>query len=92
MKDPGQSFDTQSFISQLGESGVDLSELPGNMFQRFSIYFDRPDSDLDMEFAVELVKFGSGTIVASAENITTTHVVVGKDGSRLSEIRSTVSQ
>jgi DNA ligase 4 len=92
MKDPGRPFDKQSFISQLEDSGVDLSELPGNMFQRCSIYFDRPDPDLDMEFAVELVKFGRGTIVASVENITTTHVVVGRDRSRLSEIRNTISR
>jgi DNA ligase 4 len=92
MKVLDRPFDKQSFIGQLEESGVDLSELPGNMFHRFSIYFDRPDSDLDMEFAVELVKFAGGTIVPSFEDINTTHVVVGKDRSKLSEIRTTIAQ
>ena len=92
MKEPRCRFDKQAFISQLEDGGVDLSELPGSMFQRFAVYFDRPESDLDMEFAVELVKFGGGTIVGSVENITKTHVVVGRDGSRLSEIRSAISR
>jgi BRCA1 C Terminus (BRCT) domain len=91
MKDPTRPFDKQSFISQVEGSGVDLSELPGNMFQRCSVYFDRPDADLDMAFAIELVKFGGGTVVGSAD-ITTTHVVVGRDAARLSEVRSTISR
>jgi DNA ligase-4 len=91
MKEPRQ-FDKQAFISQLEGGGVDLSDLPGNMFQRFSVYFDRPDSDLDMEVAMELVKFGGGRVVDSAEDGTTTHVVVGLDRSRLSEIRSAISR
>jgi hypothetical protein len=92
MKDPTRPFDKRSFMSQLEHSGVDLSELPGNMFQRFSVYFDRPDTDLDMGFAVELVKLGGGTVVSSADNIITTHVVVGRDAARLSEVRSAVSR
>jgi DNA ligase-4 len=91
IKEPRRSFDKQAFISQLEDRGVDLSELPGSMFQRFFVYFDHPEADLDMEFAVELIGFGGGTVVGSIENITT-HVVVGKDRSRLSEIRGTISR
>jgi hypothetical protein len=92
MKEPLRPFDKQAFISQLEDRGVDLSELPGSMFQRFSVYFDRPESDLDMEFAVELAKFGGGTIVDSLDNAAATHVVTGRDGARLSEIRSAISR
>jgi DNA ligase-4 len=92
MKDPSRPLDKQAFMSQLEAGGVDLSELPGNMFRRFSIYFDRPDSDLDMEFAVELIKFGGGTILGSVDKITATHIVIGSDKSRLNEIRSAISR
>ena len=61
------------------------------MFQRFSVYFDRPESDLDMEFAVELVKFGGGKILDSVD-AKATHIVVGSDMARLGEIRGAISR
>lgn len=79
------------FFSQLDEHGVEIEEKPGNMFRRITALFDSLDSDMELSYAKQIVEFANGKVAKSLDDKTITHIVVGKDRSRLDHIRTVLS-
>ena len=92
MKNPSERIDEAMFFSQLEDHGIDVDELPGNMFRRVVAYFDNDESDEEACFAEQIVKFANGKVVKTLDDVKITHIVVGNDKSRLDNIRVTVSK
>lgn len=73
------------------------------MFHGLTIYLDKaPLSESDqmlqqcspepaLDFVSNIVRFGSGEVADDLNNTSITHVVIGKDRSRLQSIRETIS-
>src|ERR1700753_1221850 len=55
-----KQMDQDMFFNQLGDHGIDVDELPGNMFRRIVAYFDGNESDLDFQFAQQIIQFANG--------------------------------
>ncbi|KAF2758851.1 ATP-dependent DNA ligase [Pseudovirgaria hyperparasitica] len=86
---------------------IDMGGLPGCVFRGVVVYFDNGSSDTVMEdedvcstgkedklsmfLATNIVRFGSGRTCGDLDDCNITHVVIGKDRSRLKDIRSQIS-
>jgi DNA ligase-4 len=79
-------------LQQLEEHGIDVEEMPANMFHRVTAYFDSPEADVEMECAESILRFANGKLAESISSDEVTHVVLGKDRSRLDEIRHFISK
>ena len=93
MPEPEDKPRSFNFFNQLDEHGVDVDDMPGTMFRRTVVYFDKADSaDLNMEYAQHVVRMANGTLVNDLDNELLTHIVVSEDRSRLSDLRKTISR
>jgi DNA ligase-4 len=73
------------------------------MFHSLTIYLDKAPLDESdqmlqqcspepaLDFASSTVRFGSGKVTDDLNNASITHIVIGKDRSRLQSIRETIS-
>ena len=73
------------------------------MFHSLTIYLDKAPLDESdqmlqqcspepaLDFASSTVRFGSGKVTNDLNNTSITHIVIGKDRSRLQSIRETIS-
>lgn len=93
MPEPESKPDKFNFFLQLEAHDVDVDDMYGIMFRRTVVYFDKADStDLDMEYAELILRMANGTIVNDVDSDLLTHIVVGEDRSRLSELRKIISR
>jgi DNA ligase 4 len=92
METPSNPIDQDLFFNQLEEHGINVEDLPGNIFRRMVAFFDNDGSDVEMRFAEQIIRFANGKIANGLEDTGITHVVIGRDRSRLDEIKSTVSR
>jgi DNA ligase-4 len=92
MKKPVERIDEAVFFSQLEDHGIDVDELPGNIFRRVVAYFDCGESDEEARFAEQIVTFANGKVVKTLDDVKITHIIVGNNKSRLDHIRVTISK
>jgi DNA ligase 4 len=91
MKMPYEQIDQLTFLEQLNDLGIDTDDLPGNMFRRVFAYFDQND-DVDGRFAETIICFLNGRVAKELEEAETTHIIVGKNCTKLDEIRAVISR
>jgi DNA ligase-4 len=87
-----QSVDSDSLILQLEEHGIDIEEMPANMFNRVTAYFDSPEFDVEMKCAESILRFANGKLAESIDSDKITHIIIGKNRSRVDEIRLLISK
>jgi DNA ligase 4 len=92
MKTPSKVMDQDVFFNQLEDHGIDIDELQGNLFRRVVTFFDDDESDVHVGFARQIVRFANGKVINNLDDPTITHIVVGKDRSRLDHIRTLISK
>jgi len=94
------NLDATGLLNQFQDHHIDFGDPPGWLFRGVVAYFDGGDVEMssgheshedEFEFMRQQIRFGRGEIVNGLEEGVVTHVIVGKDRSRLRAIREMVA-
>ncbi|KAF2838289.1 ATP-dependent DNA ligase [Patellaria atrata CBS 101060] len=102
-----QSFDKSEFVEQVEANGLNAEELPAWMFRDVVVYLDKPWADansvtdlpvqtkpldIELELADQIITFCGGRVLGSLDDLSITHILVGEDRSRISNMRKEVAK